>query len=36
MHVYEIRPGNDERGIDLISDVLPFDRLSYAGASTVL
>jgi hypothetical protein len=24
MHVYEVRPRKDERGVDLISDVLPF------------
>jgi hypothetical protein len=24
MHVYEIRPRKDHRGVDLISDVLPF------------
>jgi len=27
MHTYEIRPRNDKRGVDLISDVLPFGRL---------
>jgi len=26
-HVYEVRPRKDKRGIDLISDVLPFGRL---------
>jgi len=26
---YEIRPRNDKRGVDLISDVLPFGRLWY-------
>ena len=29
MHVYEIRPRKDHRGVDLISDVLPFGRLWY-------
>jgi len=29
MHVYEIRPRKDKRGVDLISDVLPFGRLWY-------
>ena len=24
MHVYEVRPGSDHRGVDLISDVLLF------------
>ena len=27
MHVYEVRPRKDRRGVDLISDVLPFGRL---------
>ena len=27
LHVYEIRPRKDKRGVDLISDVLPFGRL---------
>jgi hypothetical protein len=26
-HVYEARPRKDHRGVDLISDVLPFGRL---------
>jgi hypothetical protein len=29
MHVYEVRPRNDHRGVDLISDALPFGRLCY-------
>jgi RimJ/RimL family protein N-acetyltransferase len=28
-HVYEVRPRNDKRGFDLISDALPFGRLWY-------
>jgi hypothetical protein len=28
-HVYEVRPRKDHRGVDLISDVLPFVRLWY-------
>jgi hypothetical protein len=28
-HVYEIRPRKDRRGVDLISDALPFGRLWY-------
>jgi hypothetical protein len=28
-HVYEIRPRKDRRGVDLISDVLPFGALWY-------
>jgi len=26
-HVYKVRPRQDHRGVDLISDVLPFGRL---------
>ena len=29
MHLYEVSPRKDHRGVDLISDVLPFDRLWY-------
>ena len=29
MHIYEVRPRKDHRGVDLISDVLPFGRLWY-------
>jgi hypothetical protein len=29
MHVYEVRPRKDRRGVDLISDVLPFGPLWY-------
>jgi hypothetical protein len=28
-HVYEVRPRKDKRGVDLISEVLPFGRLWY-------
>jgi hypothetical protein len=28
-HVYEVRPRKDHRGVDLISDTLPFGRLWY-------
>src|SRR5262249_24972149 len=31
MHAYEVRPCKDHRGVDLISDVLPFGRLWYDG-----
>jgi hypothetical protein len=34
-HVYEVRPRKDKRGVDLISDVLPFGRLWYGGPSAV-
>ena len=30
IHLYEVRPRKDHRGVDLISDVLPFGRLWYA------
>jgi hypothetical protein len=33
--VYEVRPRKDHRGVDLISDALPFDRLWYVGANAV-
>jgi hypothetical protein len=26
MHTYEVRPSKDKRGVDLISDALPFGR----------
>jgi hypothetical protein len=29
VHVSEVRPRRDHRGVDLISDVLPFGRLWY-------
>src|SRR5262245_57040230 len=31
MHVYEVRPRKDKRGVGLNSDVLPFGRLWYGG-----
>jgi hypothetical protein len=33
--VYEVRPHKDKRGVDLISDVLRFGRLWYAGPNAV-
>jgi hypothetical protein len=33
IHVYEVRPRKDRRGVDLISDALPFGRLWYDGAN---
>ena len=33
--VYEIRPRKDKRGVDLISDALPFGRLWYAEPSAI-
>jgi hypothetical protein len=29
-HSYAVRPRKDKRGVDLISDALPFGRLWYA------
>jgi hypothetical protein len=34
-HIYEIRPRKDKRGVDLISDVLPFGRLWYAEPNAI-
>jgi len=34
-HVYEIRPRKDKRGVDLISDALPFGRLWYGEQDAV-
>ena len=36
MHVYEVRPRKDRRGVDLISDALPFGRLWYDGTDAVV
>ena len=30
-HLYEVRPRKDHRGVDLISDALPFDVLWYGN-----
>jgi len=35
MHVYEVRPRKDRRGVDLISDVLPFGHLWYGEPNAV-
>ena len=32
---YAVRPRKDHRGVDLISDVLPFGRLWYDGPNAV-
>ncbi len=34
-HVYEVRPRKDKRGVDLISDVLPFGRLWYGEPDAI-
>jgi hypothetical protein len=36
MHLYEIRPRKDHRGVDLISDALPVGRLWYEDASAAV
>jgi hypothetical protein len=35
MHVYEVRPRKDKRGVDLISDALPFGRLWYGVPNAI-
>jgi len=35
IHVYEVRRRKDHRGVDLISDVLPFGRLWYDGLNAI-
>ena len=35
MHVYEVRPRKDKRGVDRISDMLPFGRLWYGEPNAV-
>ena len=35
MHVYQVRPRKDHRGVDLISDALPFGRLWYGEPNAV-
>jgi hypothetical protein len=34
-HAYEIRPCKDKRGVDLISDALPFGKLWSAGPDAI-
>jgi len=34
-HIYEVRPRKDKRGVDLISDALPFGRLWYGESNAV-
>jgi hypothetical protein len=34
-HVYEVHPRKDHRGVNLISDALPFGRLWYAEPDAV-
>ena len=35
MHLYEVRPRHDHRGVDRISDALPFGRLWYGEPEAV-
>ena len=35
MHIYEVRLRKDHRGVDLISDALPFGRLCYGGQNAI-
>jgi hypothetical protein len=35
MHNYEVRPRTDHRGVDLISDALPFGRLWYGEPDAI-
>ena len=35
MYIYEVRPRNDKRIVDLISDVLPFGRLLYGEPNAI-
>jgi hypothetical protein len=35
MHVYDVCPRKDKRGVSLISDVLPFGRLWYADPNAI-
>ena len=35
MHVYEVRPRRDKRGVDLISDALPFGALWYSEPDAI-
>jgi hypothetical protein len=34
-NVYEVRPRSDKRGVDLISDALPFGRLWYGEPDAI-
>ena len=34
-HIYEVHPRLDKRGVDLISDALPFGPLWYYGPGAV-
>ena len=36
VHVYEVRPRSDKRGVNLISDALPFGRLWYGEPDAIV
>jgi len=35
LHAYEVRPRRDHRGVNLISNALPFGRLGYAEPNAI-
>jgi hypothetical protein len=35
LHIYEVRPRKDKRGVNLISDALPFSRLWYGEPDAI-
>jgi hypothetical protein len=35
VNAYEVRPRKDHRGVDLLSDVLPFGRLWYGEPNAI-
>ena len=35
VHVYEVRPGKDKRGVDVVSDALPFGSLWYGEPNAI-
>jgi len=35
MHVFEVRPRKDKRGVNLISDALPYSPLWYRGPNAI-
>lgn len=36
MHLYEVRPRKDCRGVDLISDLVPFTRVWYGKPNAII
>ena len=34
-HAYDVRPRNDKRSVDVISDALPFGRLWYGEQNAI-